>query len=569
MRFSRFAQLLEELEGVSGRYEKINRIAPLLREADDASLRIIPLFLVGRFFASYDMRETGISSKSVLRALAMATGVDAKRLEDDWRETGDLGLVAEKHKASQASLIASDPTIVEVYEAIVKLSELEGSGSQGERIKRIAGLLSNAKTSICSLTRLFIGDLRAGVGEGAIRDAVLVAFCPPDDPSSIPRELSDRGQRTLDILNDLGEYAVLVKHYPDDFDTHAHIRIGRPIKSMLAIRSTGLDDAIEKSGFPVVAEPKYDGFRVQVHKKGDAVSLFTRRLENVTSQFPDVTSAVRDRVRGDVILDSEVLGYDPRTRRLVAFQDISQRIRRKHDIDALAEKLPVVIEVFDILHLGGEDLLERSFDERRTILETTVVDVPWVIECSRAERFEEPEALASFYARCLEEGYEGIMVKTPSGNYKPGARVGQMIKVKPTLETVDAVVVGGEYGEGKRSEWIASFLIAVRSQNGLVEVGRVGSGLKEKDEQGTSFGQVTAILEEHIIETRGRLVRVEPTLVVEVASEEIQKSDAYSSGYALRFPRIVRIREDRSIDEATSLEEIEEMYRIQRGRDQG
>ncbi|MFT4308325.1 MAG: ATP-dependent DNA ligase [Candidatus Woesearchaeota archaeon] len=567
MRFSRFARLLDELEGVSGRYEKINLIAPLLAEADDASLRIIPLLLVGRFFASYDERETGISSKSVLKALEIATGVDAKRLEDDWRETGDLGLVAEKHKASQSSLVESDPSIAQMHEAIVKLSELEGSGSQSERIKRIAGLLSNAKTSVRALTRLFIGDLRAGVGEGAIRDAVLIAFCPPDDPSSIPRELSDRGQRTLDILNDLGEYAVLVKHHPDDFDERAHIRIGRPIKSMLAIRSTGLEDATQKSGLPVYAEPKYDGFRVQIHKRADEISLFTRRLESVTAQFPDVVRAVRDHVNGDVILDCEVLGYDRDSKRLVPFQDISQRIRRKHNIDELAQKLPVVVKAFDILYRDGEDLLTRPFEERRELLESAVEGEPWVIEPSRAQRFEGGADLESFYAQCLAEGYEGIMLKTPGGMYKPGARVGQMIKVKPTLETVDAVVVGGEYGEGKRSAWIASFLVAVRSPDGFVEVGRVGSGLKEKDEQGTSFGQVTEILEAHIIETHGRSVRVEPTLVVEVASEEIQKSDAYNSGYALRFPRIIRIRDDRSPDEATTLEDLEEMYRVQRGRD--
>ena len=568
MRFSRFASLLDDLEKTSGRYEKIGLIAPVLAQADDASLRLIPSLLVGRFFASYDERETGISSKSVLKALELATGVDAKSLENDWRETGDLGLVAERHKASQASLLASDPSIVEVHEAIARLSDLTGSGSQGERIRRIAGLLANAKSSIRALTRLLIGDLRVGVGEGTIRDAVIIAFAPPEDPASIPRELSDRAQATLDILNDLGALAVLVKEHPSDFDAHASIAIGRPIKSMLAIRSAGLEDAVAKSGLPVFAEPKFDGFRVQIHKRGGDVWLFTRRLENITRQFPDVVGAVRDRVRGDVILDSEVIGFDPTSKRLVPFQDISQRIRRKHDIDSLAKKLPVVVEVFDVIHADGEDLLSFSFEERRAVLDRVVDPEPWIVERSRAERFEKDADLASFYARCLDEGYEGIMLKTPSGVYKPGSRVGQMIKVKPTLETVDAVVVGGEYGEGKRSEWIASFTIAVRSPEGFVEIGRVGSGLKEKDEQGTSFGQVTAILEEHIIETRGRSVRVDPSLVLEVASEEVQKSDAYSSGYALRFPRIIRVREDRSVDEATTLEDLEEMYRVQRGRDQ-
>ena len=568
MRFSRFAQLLEELERVSGRYEKIHLIAPLLKEADEESLRIIPNLLLGRFFPAFDERETGISSKTVLKALSNATGVPAVRLEDGWRERGDLGLVAEEHKSAQASLVASDPMVVEIHALIARLADLEGSGSQGERIARITGLLSNAKSSIKALTRILIGDLRVGVGEGSIRDAILIAFAPPNDPSTIPRELSDRAQATLDILNDLGELAVLIKAHPQDFDSRASIRIGRPIKSMLAIRSEGLAHALEKSGLPVYGEPKYDGFRVQIHKRGDEVALFTRRLENVTRQFPDVVSAVRDHVRGDVILDSEVLGYERSSKRLVPFQDIGQRIRRKHDIEVLAQKLPVVVEVFDIIHVDGEDLLARPFEERRMILEKSIDVEPWVLECSRAERFDDAADAGSFYERCLADGYEGMMVKTPGGVYKPGSRVGQMIKVKPTLETVDVVVVGGEYGEGKRSEWIASFLVAVRSSDGFLEIGRVGSGLKEKDDQGISFSQVTAILEEHIIETRGRSVRVEPVLVVEVASEEIQRSDAYGSGYALRFPRIIRVRDDRGVDEATSLEEIEALYRMQRGREE-
>lgn len=567
MKFSRFAKLLDDLEGVSGRYEKIGLIAAAFTEADEESLRVLPLFLLGRVFASYDDRETGISSKTVLKALGQVTGTSAEALEDEWREHGDLGLVAEQHKSSQASLVSSDPTLVAVHGSLEKLAELEGSGSQTERVTRIAGLIGGAKGSIKAMVRLLIGDLRVGVGEGNVRDAALLAFCPPEDPATIPRELSDRGQRALDVLNDLGEYALLVKRYPDDFERHATISIGRPIKSMLAVRSTGLADAIERSGLPAYGERKYDGFRVQIHKRGDEVTLFTRRLENVTRQFPDVAAAVRAHITGNVILDSEVLGYETESKRLVPFQDISQRIRRKHRIDEIAQKLPVAVMVFDVLHADGEDLIGLGYEARRERLSRIVESEVWTIELSRAARFDTLEDAEAFYQSSLDDGYEGIMVKTPDGTYKPGARVGQMIKVKPTLDTVDAVIVGGEYGEGKRSAWIASFLIAVRSEDGFVEVGRVGSGLKEKDSEGTSFGQVTELLEAHIVETHGREVRVEPTLVVEVASEEVQKSDAYSSGYALRFPRIVRVREDRGVDDATSLSEIEEMYRVQRGRD--
>lgn len=568
MKFSRFAKLLGDLEGVSGRYEKIGLIAAALGEADDASLRIVPRFLLGRVFPAYDERETGISSKTVLKALSQATGTSSEQLENEWREQGDLGLVAERHRSSQASLASSDPTIEDVHEALARLADLEGAGSQGERIKRVAGLIGSARGSIKAIVRLLVGDLRVGVGEGNVRDAILLAFSPPEDPSTIPRELSDRGQGALDTLNDLGELALLVKKHPRDFDARARVEIGRPVKSMLALRSQGLADAIEKSGLPAYGERKFDGFRVQIHKRGDEVILFTRRLERVTAQFPDVESAVRERVRGDAILDSEVMGYDPETKRLVAFQQISQRIRRKHKIRELAEKLPVVVKIFDAIRIGADELIGTGYEERRRRLDGIVTSEPWTIEVSESRRLETLEDAEAFYQLSLDEGYEGIMLKTPAGAYKPGARVGQMIKVKPTLDTVDAVIVGGEYGEGKRSAWIASFLIAVRSDDGYVEIGRVGSGLKEKDSEGTSFGQVTELLEKHIVQTRGREVRVEPTLVVEVASEEVQRSDAYSSGYALRFPRIVRVRDDRDPDEATSLAEIEEMYRVQRGRNE-
>jgi ATP-dependent DNA ligase len=305
----------------------------------------------------------------------------------------------------------------------------------------------------------------------------------------------------------------------------------------------------------------------QIHKKSDGkIKIFTRRLEDVTTQFPDIVGAVEKHVKGkSFILDSEAVGYDKKTGTYLAFQSISQRIKRKYEIERMVEDIPVEVNVFDALYYEGELLLEKPFKERRKLIDKIIKPSPKKIVPAEHITASSAKEIESFYKKSLKAGNEGIMLKSLSAPYKPGARVGYMVKLKPVMETLDLVIVGAEWGEGKRSEWLSSYVLACADDEGnLLEVGRVSTGLKEKEEEGLSFKEMTTLLKPLIIEEKGKEAKVKPKIVIEVDYEEIQKSPTYASGYALRFPRVKGLREDRSVEDISTLSMVEGLYRKQK-----
>jgi DNA ligase-1 len=249
------------------------------------------------------------------------------------------------------------------------------------------------------------------------------------------------------------------------------------------------------------------------------------------------------------------------------FQNISQRIKRKYDIEEMAKKFPVQVNVFDVLFCDGKSLLKVPFAERRNVLKKVVAESS---DLKLAEQLvtEDENSAEKFYKASLDAGNEGIMMKNLQGVYKPGSRVGFGVKVKPTMDTLEVVIVGAEWGEGKRGQWLSSFVIAVRDPetSEFVEIGRVGTGIKEKVEEGVSFEQLTQLLLPLIVEEKGREVKVRPEVIIEVDYEEIQKSPTYSSGFALRFPRLVKLRADRSPEDINTVEDVRALAEGQRGR---
>ncbi len=345
------------------------------------------------------------------------------------------------------------------------------------------------------------------------------------------------------------------------------VRIGTPVRCMLAQRSLDIEDAFSRVGRPAAIENKFDGFRMQVHA-GEETVLFTRRLENVTRQFPDVVSVIKESVKRSCILDAEVVGIDRKTGRHLPFQKISQRIRRKYEIERLAEELPVEVNVFDILILDGKHVYELPFDERRGLIREVVPHLPGRLRPSEVLVTGDTGEAERFYKRALDNGYEGLMFKSLNAPYKPGSRVGTMVKLKPTLDTLDVVITGAEWGEGKRQGWLTSFTVAVQDENGsLVEIGKVGTGFKElEQENGVTFQEVTDLLRDEITDETGKEVRTRPCVVLELKFEEIQESPSYKSGFALRFPRVVRVRPDRGAGEVATLRDVLDLYETQRGR---
>jgi len=302
----------------------------------------------------------------------------------------------------------------------------------------------------------------------------------------------------------------------------------------------------------VAVEYKYDGSRFQFHKVGDVCRIYSRRLEDVTESLPDIVALLREATDHDVILDGEAVAV--RDGRPMPFQYVIRRFRRKHEVDAMMEKIELVPRVFDILYLDGETLMDRPFSERRNALEGALRE-----HVTPQFRVTDAAAAEAIYAAALDLGHEGVMVKVLDSPYTPGVRGRIWVKVKPGVETLDLAVVGAEWGEGRRAGMFGSFLLAVQDQGRLLPVGKVATGITDE-----VLAELYALFKDRVIARSGKEVTLEQGVVFEVGYSEVQTSPNYESGYALRFPRFVRVREDKSVDEAETLDSLAERYVRQR-----
>ncbi len=588
MQYQALVGVYEQLEKTTKRLEKTDILARFLSTVPDAELKHILLLVQGRVFPQWDSREVGMSSKLLLKAIALASGIEQEKVVAHWAETGDLGMTAAAFisKKSQATLFSQELTTKKVYDNLLKLAEQEGEGTVDKKLKLLAELLTSATPEEAKyLVRTVLSELRVGLGEGTLRDAIVwsvfgkqlgITYDAAKNELVLPennREPYDKTmtavQEAIDIANDFATIALAIRQQGLAGLSTISLEPGRPVKVMMYQKAIDIPDAFATVGTPAAAEHKYDGFLMQIHKKDGKITLFTRRLENVTAQFPDVVERIAKNVAGDnFIIEAEAVGIDLTTGKYLPFQNISQRIKRKYDIAQLAHEFPVEINIFDVLFYNGEIHLKTPFAERRKIVERIVTAVPQKIAPATQAIVSAQAETDAFYQQSLTAGNEGIMMKNLQGIYKPGLRVGYGMKIKPVMDPLDVVIVGAEKGEGKRSAWFASFVIAVRDPetNEYVEIGRVGTGIKEKEEEGVSFKQLTDLLLPLIIKDAGKEITVKPFVVIEVNYEEIQASPTYRSGYALRFPRFVKLREDRSPEEISTIEDVKQLYENQRGR---
>jgi len=582
MEYGKLVGVYEQLEATTKRLEKTFILSEFLKKVDSDQ---VVLLVQGRVFPNWDQRELGMAIKLVVKAINTATGAPMERIEQLWKATGDIGVTAEQlvGKKSQVTLFSQGLTVTKVFDNLRKIAELEGEGTVDRKVQLVAELLTSAKPKEAKyVIRTVLQDLRVGLGEGTIRDAIVWAFFPDKikyNQETKELEISDEErveydkhvtlvQEAFDVANDFAEVVRTLKEKGASGLQNISLVPGKPVKVMLYQKALDVAEGFENVGKPAAIEFKYDGFRLQVHKAKGKVVLFTRRLENVTAQFPDVAARVVKFVQGDdFIIDAEVVGIDAKSGKFLPFQDISQRIKRKYDIEDMARKFPVVVFVFDALFYNGRSLLKVPFIERRKVLEEYVRISPDELELAE-ELITDDEAKAQeFYKRSLAAGNEGAMMKNLQGMYKPGSRVGFGMKVKPTMETLEVVIVGAEWGEGKRGKWLSTFVVAVRDDAGnFVQIGRVGTGIKEKEHLGVSFEQLTQLLLPLVTKEEGREVVIAPKIVIEVDYEEIQKSPTYSSGFALRFPRLVRLREDRLPSDVSTLSTVKMLAEAQRGR---
>lgn len=376
--------------------------------------------------------------------------------------------------------------------------------------------------------------------------------------------LMDSVQEAYDLTND---FAVVAERACQGFKglDKISLKIGTPVKVMLALKVNTIEEGFEKVGKPAIADFKLDGFRMQVHKDKD-IAIFTRRLENVTKQFPEVVEYVKKSVKAkSFILDCEAVGFNPKTKQYMPFQNISQRIKRKYGIEDMAKELPVELNVFDIIYYNGKNLIKEPFKKRREIIKKIINPLKRKIVVVKDKQVKEKQEVKEFFKDSKKAGNEGVIMKKLDSVYKPGARVGLWVKYKEAMEDLDLVIVGAEWGTGKRAQWLSSFVLACRHKDRFLEIGKVGTGVKEKKEEGVSFGELTKLLKPLIISEKGKTVKVKPEILIEVSYEEIQKSPIYESGFALRFPRFRRLRHmERRPEDASTLEYVKELYKSQK-----
>jgi DNA ligase-1 len=552
--FAEFSEFCTELEKISSTLELAARISDFLRKLEwDEDIYNFSLFITGRIYPPGDEREVGIGVGLIYEALRITTGLKKDKIEEYVKEKGDLGFAAEiaLEKKLQTSLFQEEITLSYLRGVFDSMSSLKGEKSQKKKIKMLIDLFSSATPLEARyLTRLLLGEMRLGVGEGILRDAIARAY-------NVSSELVERAYM---ITNDFGKVALTAKKEGEEGLLKLKIKPHTPVRMMLAQVAESVESAIKDIG-EVAVEWKFDGTRVQIHYSDGKVTIFSRRLENVTHALPDVVNMVVERVESGVILDGEAVAV--KDGRPLPFQNILRRFRRKHEISKAMEKIPIIVNLFDILYCknpvyDGGETIDLPLAERRKILEA-VVKSGEGIRVAEQHITSSAEKVREIFEDSINAGHEGVMIKNPLSPYIPGKRGKHWLKLKEVMETLDLVVVGGEWGEGKRSHLLSSFVLACLDENQqLIPVGRVATGFTEDD-----LEELTELFKPEIELEEGKKVVLRPRYVFEVAYQEIQKSPKYESGYALRFPRFVRLREDKDVEEADTIERIAKLYESQ------
>ncbi len=557
--FLAFAKLCQNVEAVPGSLEKIDLVAAFLADLDEAELSVACGFIMGTLFPPSLDLVMGVGPRILYEALAKACGCPAEQISEMLRATGDPGLVAagiveKRRPLGFAAFQEAEPlSIKDVYERFVAIARVSGKRSQDIKVKNLQFLFSQADSLEARyIARLAIEDMRIGIGEGGVRDAVARAFSKSGADA-------EKVERAYNLTNDMGLVAVAARR---GTLAKLSVMINHPIKMMLASLGESISSALGEIGTAAV-EWKYDGARVQIHKEGENVAVFSRRMENVTASMPEIVLAARQITAKSAILDGEAvaIGKDGRPK---AFQEILKRFRRKYNVEKLAAQIPLRLFLFDLIYLDGKSVTHLPLTERRALLEKITTQNPASFALLADQVLSDSvEAVEEIYRQALAAGHEGLILKNPSSVYAPGKRGKNWLKIKPVMETLDLVVIGAKWGEGRRASFLGSYRLGCRdtATGDLLDMGYVATGLTDE-----ALAELTSMFRELILLEKGMEVEIKPAVIFEVAYEEIQRSPNYSSGYALRFPRMVAVRDDKSLEEADSLERVVSLYKGQRGR---
>lgn len=585
MKFSRLVDFFENLQETSSRNDIIGILKQLFKKTTEENIDIVCYFLLGNIAAGYKDVNLGMGDEMVKSAIGFAANLDEDAVEQKMRELGDLGDVAfkvigKKERRFEDFLeTENQPTITDVHEGLMKIAKAKGANSVEFKEKILASLLSNTTPKERRfIVRMVVGEMRLGIGDMTVLDGLASTFLESKDDRDVL-------EQAYNVSSDIGYVAKILIKSGLSGVKRVRIALNRPLRPMLAQRVSEMSSIMEKIVSDVVAaEEKFDGERIQAHKEKDSVKLFSRRLTDVTAQFPEVVEAVKEQVSVDkAILDGEVVAYDFERDEFYPFQKLMQR-RRKYNVDDYAEKIPVKYMVFDILYLDGNSYLRKSYPKRRKQIKKIVKSAKFIGITNRITS-DKLDDIDDFFQNCLKRGLEGIVCKSCAANsfYRAGARDWTWIKWKQSYaselsDTFDLTVIGAYSGKGKRAGNFGALLCAAydHEKDIFQTACKLGSGFSDD--------QLDGLPEKfRSVELDKKPVRVEVTkslvpdywftskFVLEVLASEITESPVHTcnwnekekKGLALRFPRFVRWRPEKSPEQSTSVEEIVAMFQKQ------
>ena len=575
MKFSEFASYLDKLEATSSRLSLIEILSTLFKETPVSEIEKIVYLTQGRIAPFFAPIEIGMAEKSVASSLADAYGSTKEEVIKLYQKLGDMGLVAyELARNSKFEIRNSKLSVGDVFETLEEIAKTSGEGSVEKKQSLLSGLLSKLDvTSAKHLVRIPLGNTRLGIGDPTILDALATAKL---GDKSNRKKLEGAYNRT----SDLGLIAKTLWEKGLPAVEKLEVRVGSPIRSELCERLPNPEKVIEKMR-EVDVQYKYDGFRVQIHKDGDSVRMFSRNLEEMTHMFPELIKGTLEQVKAKTaILDTEALAYNPESEEFLPFQETTKR-RRKHGIEEAALKLPLKAFVFDILYKDGKQLLDKSLTERMKILDSTVGEDGVLIR-TKNQTVKDPKTLSLLLEDAISKGLEGLVVKKLQSPYEAGGRNFNWVKLKrhsdgELSDTIDCVILGYITGRGKRTEFGAgALLVGVydKGKDEFVSISRIGTGLTD-EEWREIHKRADKIRVDHkparVNSTIVPSVWIEPKIVIEVLADEITRSPLHTAGktdtdpgFALRFPRLVSFREaDKRAEDATDVGEIRRLYEIQ------
>lgn len=567
MDFQKLAELYEELEKTSSGNKMREILAEFFKTVPEEEIAIVSYLTLGQIASAYEGLVLGLAEKSALKAISKAAGADETKVKKTMQETGDAGLTAEKllHKRPQTLVPPGKLTVKELFEKLHKITKTVGIGSQEEKINILINLLQKSSSKGAKyIIRIALGTLRIGVADMTVLDALAMAYTGS-------KENKIQLEKVYNICPDVGIIAETLAKKGLKGIEKIDVHVGRPIKMMLAQRVENLEQVHEKIPGKLGVEAKYDGERIQAHKTKDGkITLFSRRMDTITEQYPDVVQYIQEHVSGkEFVIEGEVIAIDKDGKPL-HFQILMQR-KRKTDIEEYVKKVPVQVKVFDLLYYNGKSFLHESYENRFEQLEKILSKNKHITFADRIVT-DNMNKVSEFFQKMLKEKQEGIMIKGMNSEYQAGVRGWNWIKWKKEYhteitDTFDLVIVGAFYGRGKRSGTYGALLCACYNdkEDTFETVTKLGTGLTDE-----MLAELPKKLKKYQVDHKPARVVIseikpevwfEPAVVVEVLAAEITKSPSHALGLALRFPRFVKLRDDKKAEQATTSKEIKQMYK--------